>query len=530
MRCAASKFAGMMALSVALAASASADSLQQINSQAAQFSNDSIAWSQLGPDQAILGATLTVNTALARQATVGLAGPNSIISVACGAAPCSWTGTGPAAGDSLLWASDAANGGNGPITLTFSSSISGGGALIQANLPGPFTAKVEAFNGNVPLGSFTSPSDAGGDALYLGVLDQSGANITSLVFSLTACGPDDVSGCTDFAIDTAFLSSEASTTTTAGSSPNPSVFGQAVTIMATVTSAKAGTPAGTVTFFDGANDLGMANLSGAGTAAISPASLTVGAHTITATYTGDMNFSGSTSAALVQTVNTAGSSVSLGSSLNPSNSSQQVTFTATVAVIPPGAGTVTGNVNFADNGAVIHTSPVGSGVVSFSTAALDPGVHPITATYAGDLNFSASTSNTVQQTVNPVAGPNADLSIQALSHLPAHPASIGGKLMETVTVSNAGPDNVSTITLTIDLTGNFILGPLDMRCSGSTTITCDLGALKAGQNSVVHISLTPRLGRQISVDTTVTGNLPDNLPSNNLRSDSVAVRFKPQAR
>jgi len=77
--------------------------------------------------------------------------------------------------------------------------------MIQANAPGQFTAQIQAFNGATLLGAFTVLSDANGDATYVGIQDQTGANITKVVFSLTGCGPLDLSSCTDFAIDTVNL-------------------------------------------------------------------------------------------------------------------------------------------------------------------------------------------------------------------------------------------------------------------------------------------------------------------------------------
>jgi len=59
---------------------------------------------------------------------------------------------------------------------------------------------------------------------------------------------------------------------------------------------------GTVQFFDGSASLGTATLSG-GVASVSTATLTAGSHSITAKYSGDANFAGSTSAVLTQTVN-----------------------------------------------------------------------------------------------------------------------------------------------------------------------------------------------------------------------------------
>ena len=94
-----------------------------------------------------------------------------------------------------------------------------------------------------------------------------------------------------------------STTTTVVSSVNPSSFGQAVTLTATVTANApgSGSPTGTVTFYVGpvnpADQIGTGTLSsssGVMTATLSTSSLPVGTDTITATYSGDGNFLTST--------------------------------------------------------------------------------------------------------------------------------------------------------------------------------------------------------------------------------------------
>ena len=218
------------------------DTLVQVTSQAGQGSNDSIVWSQLGADQTVLATSFTVNTANGALVRVALAGPSSIVSVVCGTVAadskkspsttggtCSWTGgTGGSSpftgGDTLLWAANSANGGNGPVILTFGTAISGGGALIQANVPGTFTAQITAFNGSTNLGSFTVNSDSTGDPVYIGLKDSTGANVTSLQFSLTACGATALGSddCNDFGIDTVYLNTiGTSTPGVVSANPNP---------------------------------------------------------------------------------------------------------------------------------------------------------------------------------------------------------------------------------------------------------------------------------------------------------------------
>jgi autotransporter-associated beta strand protein len=96
------------------------------------------------------------------------------------------------------------------------------------------------------------------------------------------------------------------TSVTLQSFANPSVFGQPVTFTAAVQWTGSGTPSGTVTFKDGMNTLGTGQLDGNGQTsftAISPLGLGSN-HAITAIYSGDSNFKGSTSS-LAQTVRAA---------------------------------------------------------------------------------------------------------------------------------------------------------------------------------------------------------------------------------
>ncbi len=92
------------------------------------------------------------------------------------------------------------------------------------------------------------------------------------------------------------------TTTIVSASPNPSNDHQPVTITATVSNGTSNIPTGTVTFYSNGVSLGTATLSG-GVATKATTRLAVGTDTLTATYKGDANDSGSTSSGYAQTVN-----------------------------------------------------------------------------------------------------------------------------------------------------------------------------------------------------------------------------------
>jgi len=86
---------------------------------------------------------------------------------------------------------------------------------------------------------------------------------------------------------------------------------------------------------------------------------------------------------------------SLTSSLNPSNTGQTVTLTATVA---PSAAT--GSVTFKDGAATLGTGTLSGGTATFTTSSLSGGTHSLTAAYGGNATYAPSTSVSITQTVN----------------------------------------------------------------------------------------------------------------------------------
>jgi hypothetical protein len=453
-----------------------ADSLVLVTSQATQGANDSVQWSQFGADGTTLGTNSSATSVRGTAATLSLTGSSSLVSVVCPASPCSWAGTGFTPTDSLIWTSDTGNGGNGPLTLSFSRGISGVGALIQADAPGPFTAQIQVMNGATSLGSFTVASNANGDATYIGVLDQSGANITSVVFSLTPCAGICIT--TDFAIDTVNLVTAPATQVSLLSSPNPSTLGQSVTFTATATPATGtGTPTGTVTFNDGATVLGTSSLVG-GTATFMTSGLGGGVHSITALYGGDANFGGGRSSALTQTVNKAASSTSVTSSNNSSNRGAPVTFTATVtssATVTP-----TGTVTFQDSTGGAPPTTLGTGTLSagkatFTTSGLLSGAHSISAIYGGDASFTGSTSPVLMQTIGKAA---TSASVSSSSN----PSMIGAAVTFTASVTSpVGGTPGGTVTFH-DAATQIGMG---MLTGGTTTFTTS--ALVGGAHSITAV-------------------------------------------
>jgi hypothetical protein len=174
------------------------------------------------------------------------------------------------------------------------------------------------------------------------------------------------------------------------------VFGQRVTLIATVTAAS-GTPTGTVTFFDGDTPLGEVAVDGNGQAAL-VLPLGVGVHSLTARFADIAPFTGSTSTAVSETVSKADTTTSLAAEIICDT---RVVFTAQVVPVAPGAGTPTGTVTiFVDGNQAIGTAKLDAfGQVSLDLFNVPAGQHTFTAVYSGDGNFDASTSDPLGLTV-----------------------------------------------------------------------------------------------------------------------------------
>jgi hypothetical protein len=219
-----------------------------------------------------------------------------------------------------------------------------------------------------------------------------------------------------------------------------------------------------VQFFDGVTSLGSVALSG-GTASLTTSALAVGTHFIMATYSGDTNFGGSTSAPVTQTVaaGTISTTTALTSSLNPAGFGQLVTFSATVN---PASG-ATGTVTFMDGVLTLGTTALdGSGVATFSTSALAVGTHSITAHYNGDGAHTTSTSPPLSQAVN-----QASTTITLASN--SNPVKTGQPVTFTANVSP------STATGTVQFfDGSTSLGTVALSGGQASLTTSTLSTAK----------------------------------------------------
>ena len=231
---------------------------------------------------------------------------------------------------------------------------------------------------------------------------------------------------------------------------NPSACGSKFTLTATVGGSLS---SGSVEFRDGLTVLGGASVA-AGLAVLSVTSFTAGVHMLTAAYGGDACHGAGVSPALNQVVDSAPSSVSLASDVNPSACGGKVALTASVTPADA-AGTVT----FYDGGAPLGSAAVVSGSATLSVTLHSADTHLLTAVYAGGGCYDGSTSPEYEQIVDP-----APSTVAVTGDL--NPSVCGDKVNFTATVTPAGATGTVTFFEGPDPMGTFTLN-----AAGTATIS-----------------------------------------------------------
>lgn len=213
------------------------------------------------------------------------------------------------------------------------------------------------------------------------------------------------------------LTTSATSINVCGPANQPCILspGSLVTIFGTVQSntsctgicsgAAASLPTGTMTFYSNGAQLGSPVALDSNiippVASLSTTQLPLGQDSITAKYSGDTNYIGSTSTASLVDV-AIGTQLGLTASSTTVHSGQNVTFSAQVAPNQSGGPPLTGTVTFTANGGKLG-NPVNlssNDQAQITTNSLPLGSVQIAADYSGDVNYSA-TSATLTETVTP---------------------------------------------------------------------------------------------------------------------------------
>jgi hypothetical protein len=264
----------------------------------------------------------------------------------------------------------------------------------------------------------------------------------------------------------------AATTTRVTSSLNPSAAGANVTVTATVMAQNAGsaTPTGTVQFqIDGSNFGSPTTVtsvgSGQATASLTISTLAVGTHTVTATYGGDANFSGSTGSLsggqVVTAVNNAGGNVA-------------VTFNANSGMLTINGDTANNAITLKLSSGLLQVAGVGT-LINQSASPVTFDLSALTEIDIVLLNGSDSVTMNgfaIPGILSIIAGTGAlNLSLDTITAAVIHISAPGS--LDTVSLTNAAAGSVSVSTgdsATISVSG---------------VKSSDLVSLLAGSNSTV---------------------------------------------
>jgi hypothetical protein len=193
----------------------------------------------------------------------------------------------------------------------------------------PFALSATAPGGTVTYSVISGPATVLGNVLTI-------TGVGSVTVQASQAGNSYYAPATP--VSQTFTVNTASTTTTVTSSANPSLYEQPVSFTATVAPQYGGTPTGTVTFKNGKTSLGSAAVSG-GVAVLTTSALAIGTHCITASYSGDANFTGGVSATLSQVVSKAFVTIT-GSPQEPLTTNSSGDFVALVTITNMGNVTV----------------------------------------------------------------------------------------------------------------------------------------------------------------------------------------------
>lgn len=344
------------------------------------------------------------------------------------------------------------------------------------------TGSVTFRIGSVTLGTGTVSN--GVATLTLAASVANGFTVPSVTITATYNGDSSYSPVTNTMALTVNQASTTTAVTTSGST-----FGGSVTLTATITPIYAGTVTGTVWFYVGSTSVGRTTPSSNTATLILNAtaanSFALGANSITATYSGDTNYTGSNSLASTLTLTaTTTTAVTVGSSsiaLGSSTATQS--FTATVT---SSGGTPTGTVTFSVGG--ISQSPVtlSGGTATLSSIApttangFTVGTDTVTATYTPATgSYFNSSSNTNTFTV----------SAPAYTITPA-PTSVsltpGSSTTVVVTLTSTGfAGSISSLTATPSsslITANLASSTANLTSGGTATVNLTITASSSATN------------------------------------------------
>jgi len=117
--------------------------------------------------------------------------------------------------------------------------------------------------------------------------------------------------------------------------------------------------------------------------------------------------------------------------------------------------------------------------------------------------------------LNP-AGPEADLAITKI--VTQEPVGSGVNFNYAVVVTNLGPSGATGVVMVDTLPAGVSLissATSQGSCTGTSTVTCNLGAMAGGTSATIDLKVTKTVGGAVQNSATVSGNETDPNANNN---------------
>src|ERR1700676_2416199 len=194
-----------------------------------------------------------------------------------------------------------------------------------------------------------------------------------------------------------------------------------------------------------------------------------------------------------------------------------VTFSSVVA----NQGTCTGTTtvtcalgtlaNSASTQVAILVNPVTAGTVVNTATVASNVTDPVPANNSSSASVQITSATTADLALTKTAAPN--------------PVPVGANLTYTLTVKNNGPAAATSVTLTDTLPAGvtFVSATPSSACTGTTTITCNLGSLANAATVTVTIIVKPTAIGAITNTAHVTATETDPNTANNIASATTTV-------
>lgn len=282
----------------------------------------------------------------------------------------------------------SANPAQAGAALTLSAAVSGNGAM-----PGGTITFMDAAGGGTVLG--TVAASASGTATL---------TLTSLspgIHTLTAAYSGDTN---DSASNSPALMQQValSSLVSLGTSSNPAMLGDAVTMRVAVSNGvPTAPPTGSVTLTDGGKAVATLPVDASGVATFTVPAPSLGQHAMLAAYAGDSQNGPAASTPLIQQVVLRPTTATFTPSTTSLLAGQQLILFSVVQTVARGSVAPGGTVSFESGAMVLGTAPVDAAGLATLTLTPNPGNYNILAHYSGDALYAPSVSAGIVVTVGP---------------------------------------------------------------------------------------------------------------------------------